>query len=278
MRYSIAVLGPAGTGKSTAASSIVDLKDVERGLVCCAKGREKHSFGYQQRISKLDIEIYEDPKWRPSLDRYEASAHMDLLRRLDGLLDDDKYDAVIIDPFTDAWVNIQHEILKPMGVGSFGDLADGRAAYGSLKDKCDELIRTATFLSTAAKRPKHVIVTVHVQPPKEEQIVKGQRKPSADAVARGIEYEGSVLPMVDGAYRRKMAGDFDLVIYTGFDETYFDKATKTKKDNFFYLQVSPDKDRHSKIAIAPVLLEKKIDNNFSALMGAINGPAKTTRK
>jgi hypothetical protein len=274
MRYSTLILGPSGTGKSTAASSVADLPDVERTLVCCCKGRERSSFGYQQRLDKLDIEIYEDPRWRPSLNRFEADAHMKLLTRLDGLLEDDIYDAVVIDPFTDAALNIEHEILKPMEIGSPGELADSFAFYGQLKSKADELVRAAIFLTTAAVRPKHVIMTMHVQPPKEDSVYKGVKKTSADKVARGIEYEGSVLPMIDGAYRRKMAGDFDLVIYTGFDESYFDKKLKKQVKNFFYLQVSPDRDRHSKIAVAPVLLEDKIANNFEALMKAVESNGK----
>ena len=268
-KYTVLWMGPPGTGKSYGAATVAKLG---KTLLLACKGREARSIGYVQNKKNVDTEIYEDVKWTPSLKRFQADAYMNLLRRLDALYEDDTYDAVIIDPFTDFAGSIAHHILAPIGVGSPGDMADTFAFYVSLKDKADEAIRLATGLATHAKRPKHVIVTMHVQPPKEEQIIKGVAKPSADKVARGIEYEGSVLPMIDGAYRRKMAGDFDIVIYSGVDQR-FNKKSK-KQEPWYYIQISPDRDKHSKIAVG-IPTTDQIDNDFSKLLEAISvGPTK----
>jgi hypothetical protein len=267
MKFSTLILGPPGTGKSWAASTIAAQ---HKTLLLACKGREARSIGYT-RSDNIVAEIYKDARWAPSLDRYEADAYLRLLKRLDELYDDTEYEAVIIDPFTDFAISIAHELCKAAGVGSPGDMGDTFAFYSSLKDKADEAIGLATGLTTdAAKKPKHLIVTMHVQPPKEDiQLSKkegGGVRVSADKVARGIEYEGSVLPMIDGAYRRKMAGDFDIVVYTLFEEAWNEK-TRSMGGNYL-LQVSPDRDRHSKIAVG-VPQTDKIPNDFAKLLEAI---------
>ena len=268
MPFSSLLLSPPGDGKSTMASTIQMLTGDKKTLLLACKAREANSWGYQQ-VDGIDTELYHDPRWVPSLDRFQADAHIKLLRRLDSLYDDTEYGAVIIDPFTDAALNLGHEILKAAGVGSVGGLGDTQSYYASLKDGANELIDLATGLvSSAAKLPKYLVVTMHVQPPKEDVTRGGITKPSADKVARGIEYEGSVLPMIDGAYRRKMAGDFDMVLYLGFEEKLDRSEKPPRQKPYYYAQISPDRDRHSKIAIG-IPQTDKIPNDFSKLLEAI---------
>jgi len=271
--FSVLYLGPPGTGKSWGAATIADLVE-GKTLLLATKPREARSIGYTKRKDKIDSEIYFDTKWSPDLDRFEADGYLRLTRRIDSLYDDEEYGAIILDPFSDAGELIEHEILKHEGVGSPGEL--GKETFGfyrQLKDKAVQMGMQLVNLSIPgiAKRPKLVVVTMHVQPPKEDVVDKVGvvKQKSMDKITRGIEYEGTVLPMIEGGYRRKMAGDFDLVIYSGIDEKVDKNVKPPKMKTWYYMQISPDRDRHSKIAIAELPTEQKIDNDFGKLLEAL---------
>ena len=272
--FSAVIMGPPGVGKSTMAGSICEVVDPEEVLLIVTKLGEEQSWLY--RKYGLEPELYYDRNWKPTLDMLEAGAFIKLLRRLHELLDDEEYGAVIIDPGTDAINLLEHYILEPQGVGSPGDLHDTQGFYRQLKDKAQEFVSAAAALSTsAAKRPKFVLMPWHVQPPKEGIYVKmgggKDKQQSADEKGAGIEYEGAVLPMLEGSYRRKLAGDVSMVIYCDVDTTKeFDKdAKKMVEHTEYFVQAASDKDRHAKIRIAKALSNQRFPNSMKALIEAM---------
>lgn len=250
---SMVVLGAPGLGKSTLAGSIADgIMDPSEVLLCVTKPGEEKSWMYQKTGLIESAELYHDPKWKPTLGSYTAGAYVQLLQRLQSLLDDETYGAVIVDPGTDVVSLLEHHLLAPHGVGSPGDFPDGRSFYRQLKDGAEEFLQTASVLSSSlAARPKWVIIPWHVQPAKEGEYVKQGRDrvktESADEKSAGIEYEGSVLPMIEGAYRRKLAADVDVVIYCDVEIRKDLKSRPPKETAEYVVQVSPTSERHSKM-------------------------------
>lgn len=272
---SIIVLSPPGTGKSYFAGSICEVVDPKRVLLLCPKPREKTSALYRKYGLTQRAEVFTDLAcWNPERDKYGATAWRQLYDRVDGLLSDKDYDAVILDPFTDAVTLLEHHLLAPHKVASPGELANTQGFYRQLADKSYEFIQRLTALadSSVAASPKFIIVTMHVQPPKEAQALSksqgGGTKASSDMLAEGVEYEGRVLPQMEGSYRRRIAGDFGLVLYgdvksgTRLDE----KTKKIAAYTDFRLQVRCSEERHAKMA--PVVAEAVPDyipNNFKTL-------------
>ena len=266
----IVALGGPGLGKSTLAGSICELVPPEETLLIVAKPGEEKSFSYMKH--GLKPELFYDLGWLPGLKRFKAGAYNKLLQRSVDLLDDTAFGAVIFDPGTDVINMIEHSILEPYGKGSFGELADTMGAYRQLGDMSQEFLQTAALLSSAfAKRPKWVIVPWHVQPAKEGQYVKlgpGQKEKqdSSDERAQGIEYEGVVLPMLEGRYRRKLAADVDVVVYCDIEVK---KNLRTGIDEVsYFIQAAPNKDRHAKVRGAPVM-QRRFPNNMKVLVNAM---------
>ena len=274
---SMVILGAPGLGKSTLAGSVCELEQVDKCLLIVAKPGEEKSFMYQRHGLTEKAELYYDADWLPTLSMYKADSYLRLLRRIEELRKDTEYDAVIIDPGTDVAELISHHILAPYKVGSYGDLPNTQSYFAQLADKAREFIGRANLLSTPiASKPKFVLIPFHTQPPKEGMVVNlGQgmkeKQQSADQKAAGIEYEGMVLPQIEGKYRRKLLADIDCVVYCDIEtKRQLDPKTKKMVEVVEHqIQVVPNKDRHSKIRIAPTLAGQMIPNNMKALLEAV---------
>ena len=272
---SILILGPPGTGKSHFAGSVAEVVDPERVLLLCPKPREKTSALYRKYGITPRAEVFSDlAGWNPEKGKYGATAWRKLFDRVEGLLSDEDYDAVILDPFTDAVDLLEHHIVAPHKVGSPGEMSDTQGFYRQLKDKSSEFMQrlTALAISGVAASPKFVIVTMHTQPPKEAQVLSraqgGGVKASSDMRGEGVEYEGNVLPQMEGSYRRKMAGDFGLVVYTDVKNGTRMNQESKKVEPFtdFRIQVRCSEERHAKMA--PIVAEAVPDflpNRFAEL-------------
>lgn len=280
---SVLVLSPPGTGKSYFLGSICKVVPPERVLLLCPKPREKTSALYKKYGLTQRAEVYSDlASWNPERNRFEATAWRRLFDRVDSLLTDDKYDAVLLDPFTDAVTLLEHHILAPSKVASPGELANTQAFYRQLADKSAEFMQRLTALadSSIAKSPKFVMVAMHVQPPKEAQVLSraqgGGIKESSDQLAEGVEYEGKVLPQMEGSYRRRMAGDFGLVVYGDVKSgTRMNPETK-KMESFtdFRIQVRCSEERHAKMApIVSDAVPDYLPNDFKTLFRYLKGEA-----
>ena len=270
---SIAVMGSPGTGKSTLAGSAAALG---KTVLLAPKPRETNSWKYRENAHNITREIYYDAKWNSVIKNFEADAFVRLQQRVYALMEDTEHQIVIVDPFTDVVTLASHELLKGEQAATPRDLRDPLGFYGSLKHLLLAFTQSLTMLQFAPV-PKHVIVTVHTQPAKEEQQVPrsqgGGNKPSADKVAQGVEFEGQVLPMIEGAYRRAFAGEFDMVCFT---DIVFEKALvhgKMEKTTRYVLQVQPDAERHAKSVLGPVA-HATVENDFAAILRLISGGAK----
>lgn len=263
---SFLLMGSPGTGKSTAAASIINVPGVEKVLVLGTKPRELNSFAYASE--KFTKELFMDAKWRPSLGMFEADAYIRLMHRLFALFDDDQFDAVILDAGTDAYELASHELLKTEKSATPRDMKDSMSYYGALGYKAKELTQAVTMLQFAPNRAKHVIVTMHTQPAKEDS-ARGNE--TADKAGKGVEFEGNVMAAIEGRHRRTIAGEFDAVLFTDIKNEKKLVAGKMQESTRYVLQVTPDNERHSKVCMAPLLKEKEIDNDLGVLFKLLTG-------
>lgn len=266
---SFAIIGPPKTGKSDFAGSTARLG---RTLVLATKPREANSRLYREL--GVDREIFHDPKWMPSLGMYEATAYVKLLQRIKELQTDDTYDFVVVDTFTDVVELTAAELLKVENASSPRDMADSQGFYGNLRYKLREVTKALSTLQFAA-HPKHVIVTVHAQAAKEDQQLSakqgGGTKKSSDNRAKGVEYEGNVLPMIEGSYRTKFAGDFDQVFFSDIEITNEIVDRRMQQVTKFVLQAQPDHERHAGGVLSSLFEGKTIPNDFGHILAAAKG-------
>lgn len=246
-------LGPPGTGKSHAMASMCA---EGKTLLIATLAREATSEGYQKY--NPDVLLLEDKGWRPSQDRFEATAFDQFLELMDDLAEDDTYKVILVDNGTELAEFAWHKALASFGVASPGDMEDKDnrfRPYTRIADYMQQAISALLGLKTAPL-PKHVGVSWHLQPTKEDMVVKvqgqTQTKLSADTRSEGVQYEGNVLPMIQGGFRRKLAGLLDIVVYTEIRYNFpTDKQGKrikgSSKQPQFALQVRPNEERHSKL-------------------------------
>lgn len=268
------LIGPPGTGKSWALGSVLGLSDVEKGLLLAPKPREASSHLYVKAKTeeRLDVETFSDPKWAPVIGRFEAEAFKRLFTRILELYEDDTYDAILLDPFTDVSLIATHHLLAPEKVATPGDL-DGKNAsiafYGALKNNLKEFTQSLVGLaSPAAKRPKHVLVAVHAQPTKEEDLL-GKQTP--EGKAKGVSFLGDIMAAVDGGYRQEIAAEFDIVGFTQLKYALVkdEKTKRMERQASYVIQINADPERHAKVALVPRIDAMEIPNSIPKLMELI---------
>lgn len=270
-KVSFVVAGPYGTGKSTLLGS---MQEVGKTLLIATLQREANSWKYKQL--GVDTILLEDD-WRPEMDRWNATALKDFVKLAEALLDDDKYDCVAIDSGTELAEAAWHSSLAAQGkYSSPAEMEDTKSRwlpYETLDNKLDQAIKAIVALMSVdvAKRPKHIGLSWHTQPPKDDSIVGGETKKSADHKGEGIEYEGSVLPMVRGKFRRRLGGLVDAVVFT---DIVFERSGENQFSAnpgvvpIYRIQVQPDHDRHTKLP-GPLPKQKYVANSFSELLKLI---------
>ena len=284
-RYSLIVAGPPGTGKSTLVGSMAEVLGADRVLLLATLARELKSWIYQ--VYKIPHILFEDPEWQPGVaeqfdgmrgdGKYITRSYQQFLDTINWLrYEDDQYDAVIVDSGTELAELFWHTSLAPHGASSPSEMEQRSRwlPYETLANLLGRAIQETVSLTEVAKRPKHVAFTWHVQPPKEDTIesVGGGggkvSKKSADHAAERIEYEGKVLPMVRGQYRRKVASQFDAVLYTNILVQPVTGGVSLKSkgmDVQYRVQVRPDPDRHTKVP-GPLPDQQFIGNTFKEFL------------
>jgi len=266
---SVVLAGPPGTGKSTFLGSMAEVIEPKRLLVIATLPRELDSWKYQEHNPQRLL--LEDSGWAPAQKLYNATAYNQFLETLDWLREeDDQFDGVVVDNGTELAEQAWHLALAPNRVGSPSEL-DGQSRwlpYETLDSLMDQGIKGLVALTKIARRPKHVAIAWHVQPPKDDTVDNQTKvkKESADNAGRGVEYEGDVLPMVRGRYRRRVAGQFSAVLYTDIKMEVTDKGLRPR----YRLQVRPNQDRHTKLP-GPLPPVAYIDNNFKDFLALLRG-------
>jgi len=254
---SLAVVGAAGTGKSTLLGSIGEIYSPEEVLLLCPKPRELNSWLYAEFGFDKTAEPFADPKWRPSLEMFEADGFLKLERRLLELYDDSTYKVVILDPYTDVVKLAAHDLLKADRAATPRDSADSRGFYGSLKHKLGNFTATLVGLASPALAcPKHVLVAVHAQPAKDDEKAGGV----------GVSFEGEVMPMIEGGHRHDFASEFDICVYTRIKHEAKVVKGKLQKEVQYMIQVGADAKRHAKIALTKRLEVNEVENNLPKLL------------
>lgn len=267
----VVVEGPQGTGKSTLCGQLAEYVGPEKTLLIATLAKEIESWKYKE--TKIPHVLIEDLGWAPGMGKFEATG-FDEFRRLVRWLreEDDQFEAVILDSGTELGEMAWHSALAPHSVGSPAQM-DGQSRwlpYETLNNNLDQAIKELLSLREVAKKPKHIMVTWHIQPPKDDTQQQGVTKQSTDHAAKGIEYEGNVLPEVRGKYRRKLGSQFPTVVYTDIQvRAQMGLSTSAKGyDVQYMLQVRPDNDRHTKLS-GPLPEMQYIPNDFKELLKLI---------
>lgn len=251
-RYTAVIAGPPGTGKSTVLGSMADVLGRDKVLLLATLAREAESWKYQTDPPIPRI-IFQDSGWVPTLGKLEATAFRSFLDTLEYLHDiDEQFDGVIVDSGTELAELGWHLSMVPHGVATPAEMDGDKSRflpYESLDIHLSSAVNKLQALTKTAKRPKHVLVSWHVQAPKDDTTEKvgsdRVRKESADNAGKGVEYEGDVLPMVRGRFRRRVASQFDAMLYTEIQFTVPQGLSRGVEPQYM-LQVRPNPERHSK--------------------------------
>ena len=258
----ILAMGPPGTGKSYFAGSVCDVVDAERVALLCTKPKEVGSYQYVKNGLSDRAEVFYDPEWDPEFDERVAVGWKMMNKRLRELRHHPDYDAVILDPGTDAMVMLSHDIMSSMGIDSMSDLREtggkGRSYtyYGEIAEKVQRFVTRLAEL-TLPPHPKFVIVPWHVQSATDDEQSKG----------KGTMFEGTVLPMLPGQYRQKLAGDANEVVYTEIVRGF--NSTTRMAEESYVLRVAPTPDKHAKLSSVPRPDVATIGNNFAELLALL---------
>lgn len=276
---SFLLVGPPGTGKSWFLGTAPEA-GIESPLLLAPKPREANSFKYREH--QVASEVFRDHGWAPAIGRYDSGAFTRLYERVLSLYEDETHDAVFLDPFTDVMYLAAHELLAPEQAETPGDMRDSQGFYGSLKYKLKGFTQSLVGLSSPdLARPKHVFVTVHAQPKKEDQQLSqrqgGGVKKSSDNRAEDVEFMGSVLPMIEGGYRREIAGEFDVVGFSSVKHRLERVGNKMEQVARYMIQLNADPERHAKAAIIPRLDAAEIGNSMVEFFEVIEKAAKAAK-
>lgn len=237
------IVGPPGTGKSWMAGSLAEFGPTH---LIAFKPKEVDSHNYNAH--GVEHDLFHDPLWSPSTERYEASGWQDFVGRMHELLRDDEVENVILDPLTDLHVLIKHEIAKKENASSIGDMRDSLGAWGDVRARWEEAANLITSLAFAPT-PKNVAAVVHAKVPTEEEEEK-----------RNVEFMGEVLPAIQGGFKTVLEGEFHLVLHT---------RVVSGRETKYMVEVTASSKRHNKVSIAPQLSELKVENDFASLLDAI---------
>lgn len=281
-RYSFVAAGPPGSGKSTLLGSMAE---VGKTLLIATLAREASSWKYRQH--DVDTIILQDLNWRPSQKVFESEAFSKFLELMQVLLNDDIYDCICVDSGTELAEAGWHEAMRPYSVASPAEI-EGKSRwlpYDTLDTLLDQAIKQLVSLGytdefQVAKKPKHVGIAWHVQPPKEDSTEDAGgtkvRKASADHAGEGVEYEGKVLPMIRGRFRRRLVGQVDAYVHTDIRMNVERVGATMKKSTEYVIQVRPDVERHTKLP-GPLPDVDYVPNNFKELLRLIEATAPVKR-
>jgi len=249
-------------------SSIAEIVAPERIKLITLRAKERDSWGYRKYGLDETATVIIDDGWQPDLGMFKATGYRDLLKTLVNAYRSDEYDAVILDPLTDAFDLASHDLLAQDRVATPKDL-DGKNAslayYGAIRKKSIAIVKDLTML-TVGEHPKWVLTAVHTQPVSEENIIESKKKHS-DAKARGARFEGDVLPQMEGSYKYDMMGEFAMKLFSRV------KTSPTAGAEYL-VQVSADPQRFAGVGIGPSLEEKYLANNLKVIMEAIENAGK----
>jgi len=267
------LIGAPGSGKSHALGTIAELVDPSEIVLIAPKPNEINSALYRKHGLDKAAHVFRDHRWRPAIGMWEADGYMRLMTYLYELYEDTEHSVVLFDPLTDAVNLAAHDLLKAEQAATPRDLRDSIGFYGALKYKLKDLVQSLVGLSSPdLPRPKHVFATVHAQPTKEEDI---KNKETAEGKAKGIEFFGDALPMIEGGYRREIASEFDIVGFTTVAHEFPEKNGKPDykagKEARYLVQLAPDSERHAKVRLAESVDTKDFPNHLPSILKTVLG-------
>ena len=277
-RFAFVVAGPYGTGKSTLLGSMAK---EHKTLLLATLSREVESWLYKE-YNVDTIPLWEEGFYSLSDDGtlppgFRITKFHEFLQVTEALRDDDVYDAVILDNGTELAELAWHQAMAVHGVIAPAYMQDKKSRfqpYETMGTNLDQAIKNLVTLvdSSRTKRPKFIGISWHVQPPRDDQtetVGEGAnsvrvQKQSADHKAEGVEYEGKVLPMIRGAFRRKLGSQVSTFVFADIIYEVKTQGARSVRVPRYVLQVQPDEERHAKIP-GPMAASKYIANDFGSL-------------
>jgi hypothetical protein len=240
--------GPYGNGKSWFLGSILEHYEPEEVLLVCLLAREKDSYWYQ----KYDVPyvlLWED--YLPTVDdQPQADVIPRFIELMRDLRTDTQYKVIIIDSGTELAECGWHYSMLPHKVATPALMEDKKSRwlpYETLDINLDQAVKAAIGLTMPdiAVQPKHVWFSWHVQAAKDDMEVKGKVQISADHRAKDVEYEGDILPMIRGRFRRRLGQLVTSFIYA--DKLIRQDPIKKTCEVQYVVQVVSDPSKSVKI-------------------------------
>jgi len=262
------VEGPPKTGGSWLLGTAASLGPTK---LLALKPREVNSIQYVKHGINQTAQIFQNPNWMPDIGLYEAPAYLEFVRAIHALYSDTETEVVLIDPGTDLDKYIDHHLFAPHKIDTPREYPEGGMAFYGAKKKAYERILPAITGLTHAPKPKIVLMRMHTQPSREEAPTGkggGGSKPHSDKLARGIMYEGSVLPAMEGSAKYLFNAEWDMVLFTHIERRPPQKVGGVPTTEY-QIQVRANKDRHAGIALAPMLDQQYLPNDFPGLLKKI---------
>jgi hypothetical protein len=257
------VLGPPKTGKSSFAGSVAEVVPAERIALLCTKANEANSFMYRKHGLSERAEIFFDKGWDPEFGEFKPTGFRALNERIRALRGSKDIDAIIVDAGTDAMDMLSHSILAGMRVGdaqipgNVGELRQKGAKdasfsyYDKMRVGAQQFMNRIVECAMDPLHPKFIIIPWHTQAPSDEEQEK----------AGGIGFEGKVLPMVEGKYRQKLAGDVDLVLYSDIKRSIVNGKPAVQH----IVQVAPTNEKHAAIRSIALGSTSTFPNDFKSI-------------
>lgn len=268
------IAGPGGTGKSWFLGTMAEHG---RTLLIATLPREIKSVKYREYA--VDHLLIYDQDWMPTLGRFKAHGFVEFLNLMDELYNDDTYENIIIDSGTELAELAWHYAMMAHGVATPAEMQDSRSRwlpYEQLDIYLDQAVKSAMNLTIAGKRPKNVGFSWHIQPAKDDQIdtKTGGVKKSADHAGEGVEYEGTVLPLVRGKFRRRLMNLVDCYLLTELQRVTVDVNSLRRQGNLgvaYKLQIRANPERHIKLPWLVPADQSYINNDWGELLAMAKG-------
>lgn len=254
--YSILVLGPPGSGKSTFALGAA--KAAGSAIIALAPGLdEEASYRTLRDQPEYIIRGYDDDEFYPDTkDGLKATGFNKLLSDLRTaytlMATGPRPGALITDTF-----NSMCQLAMNKTYAKFGRVEpppamspDGASFWGYYRTQQESLMRVCRAIRGLGP---NWIATCHVA--EKEQRDVGPANPTKGLAKIGL------VPAIAGGFRDVFAAGFDMVFYAGVDEA----TTKGGKPNH-YLQWEPDPKRPTKSRYGGLAETGKIANSWTGLV------------
>jgi hypothetical protein len=161
-----------------------------------------------------DVTVFQDTKWRPRFDEWNAVAWIDLLKWFDAKIKGD-VEIIGFDTGSRLSENAWHEALKMYRTDDPSSLGK---SWGAPWQQFQALIEEwLSMISSAVAAGKIVIVNWHGEMREMEGVGEAKVKPAKPGEKQDILWEDSLVPRIRGSIRDAVPQQFSLWLHAGID-------------------------------------------------------------